>query len=466
MAEPKSDRAMAGPGNNNALSGVPSEALKTSMTHLDAPDSLAGASFQIPNFKFEGPVGVVPRATFSRLPSDCGSLCSPVEPEPASGDAGSGYAVMTPKQSIVHVTWSLVAGGSEMYAFTIASNLDPVRYNSFICAIDQGGPLEPEVKAAGIPYCIMNRRPGIQLSLVWRLFDLFRRTGARVVHTHHFNQLFYSAIGAKLLGAKLIHTEHSVEYLKARRFRIALRLLSILCDSVIAIGEDGASVLRGQVGIPTRKVRIVRAGVNMEEAPVSKEQAREELGLHPEDKIAVIVARLYPEKNHILLLDAFIDVVRRAPSARLLIVGEGTEQSAIAAHVSKLGLDSAVTMMGVRRDVQRILAASDLFVLSSDREGLPIAVLEAMAMSRPVVATRVGDVPKVVAEGVTGRLVESRNPKALAEAIVDVLSSTGLSDQMGENAREAVRKNFSLAAMINEFESLYSSKYPIHPSFH
>lgn len=375
--------------------------------------------------------------------------------QPWTESAAPDTAMGQPR-TVVHVTWSLVAGGSEMYAFTLASNLDPAKYQSFICALDQGGALEPEITAAAIPYRVMHRRPGIQLGLIWRLFSLFRRVGAQVVHTHHFNQLFYSSLGARLLGAKLIHTEHSVEYLKSRRFRVALRLLAVLCDSVIAISEDGAGVLREHVGIPARKLRIIRAGVQIPANPPSKEQAREELGLNPHDRIAVIIARLYPEKNHVLLLNAFAEVLRRVPRARLLIVGEGTERTAIDLHIDKLGLRPAVTLMGVRRDVHRILAASDLFVLSSDREGLPIAVVEAMAMSRPVVATRVGDLPKLVSEGVTGSLVEPDDPNDLARAVGELLSTPALADQMGKNARKVASRDFSIASMIDQYDSLYS----------
>ncbi|HEY6334215.1 MAG TPA: glycosyltransferase [Blastocatellia bacterium] len=373
----------------------------------------------------------------------------------AESDSGSIEFASTAKQVVVHVTWSLVAGGSEMYAFTIASNLDPNRYKSFICAMDRGGPLEADVRASGIPYRVINRPPGIHPSLIWRLFALFRRTSATVVHAHHFNQLLYSAIGAKLAGAKLIYTEHSVEYLKARRFRVALRLLSILCDSVIAISEDGRKVLLEKVGIPAGKVQIIRAGISMSQLAPSRADARQQLGLDTRDRIAVIVARLYPEKNHILLLDAFARVVKRVPRAKLLIVGEGTEREAIERHVEKLGLNDFVALMGVRRDVQRILAASDLFVLSSDREGLPIAVIEAMSMSRPVVATRVGDLPELITDGITGRMVEPRDIDGFAKAVGDVLGDPETAARMGKRAQGAVRDTFSLALMIDRFETLY-----------
>ncbi len=357
--------------------------------------------------------------------------------------------------AVAHVTWSLVAGGSEMYAYTIASHLNPEKFTSLMCAVDQGGALEPEVKRARIPYFIMNRRPGIELGLMWRLYRLFRERRVRVVHTHHFNQLFYSAIGAKLAGAKLIHTEHSIEHYKKRRFRIALRVLSIFCDKVVAIGSDGCGMLRDRVGIPERKLEIIRAGVEPGAFDESKSDARRALALDSQDRVVSIVARLYPEKNHLLLVRAFADVVKMVPRARLLIVGEGTEREAIIEEIARAGLNDAVQVLGVRRDVARILAASDAFVLSSDREGLPIAVLEAMAAARPVVATAVGDLPAVVRDGETGRVVPPKDRAALAAALVDVLTDSNRSQQMGVNGRKLAEK-YGLRAMIERYEKIYA----------
>ena len=167
---------------------------------------------------------------------------------------GSACIERVKRRLVMQLTWSLVAGGSEMYAYTIASRIDAARYSSFISALDQGGPLEAEIESSRIPYRIMNRRPGLELGLMWRLFRLFRDLRPAIVHTHHFNQLFYSALGAKLTGARIIHTEHSVEYLKRRRYRVALRLLSILCDKVIAIGDDGAHALTRRAGVPERRL--------------------------------------------------------------------------------------------------------------------------------------------------------------------------------------------------------------------
>jgi glycosyltransferase involved in cell wall biosynthesis len=357
-------------------------------------------------------------------------------------------------RTVAHVTWSLVAGGAETYALSIASRLDPSKFRSAFCAVDQGGALEAEVRRR-FPCEILRRPPGIHPGLVWKLYRLFRRWDVRVVHTHHFNQLLYSVIGAKLVGARIIHTEHSVEAYKRRRLRIALRLLSLLCHKVVVIGDDGRRTLEAGVGIPKRKLRLIRAGVSLDHPREPRAQVRAALGLGKAERVATIIARLSPEKNHQLLLSAFATVSRRMPEARLLIVGDGTERDAIAQEIERLGLQNCVRMLGVRRDVHRILAASDLFVLSSDREGLPIAVLEAMAAARPVLATAVGDIPTVVRDGISGRLVPPRDMQAMAVAMTEFFHDPQRASAMGAHGRRLVQENYDVAKTASAFQALY-----------
>lgn len=364
------------------------------------------------------------------------------------------------RTTVMQITWSLVAGGAEMYALTIASNLDAREYRPLLCAVDQGGALEGEIRRLGMPYTIMHRRPGIDWKLMWRLWRLFRSNQVDVIQTHHFNQLFYSLPGAILTGTRIIHTEHSIEAYKKRHLRIALRLMSLFCHKVIAIGSDGQRTLRHQVGIPARKLQVIRAGVNTRHYDIPPQQARQELGLEMHDRVVTIVARLFPEKNHRLLLQAFASVVRRLDRAKLLIVGDGIEENAIRQHVAELKLESHVRLLGVRRDVPRILAASDLFVISSDREGLPIAVLEAMAAARPVVATAVGDLPLVVHDRQTGRLVPRRDPHALAAALTELLADPQTAQAMGDRARQLVQEKYALPAMIAQYGKLYRASCP------
>lgn len=359
------------------------------------------------------------------------------------------------RRTVMQVTWSLVAGGAEMYALTLASGLNPRSYRTLMCGVDQGGALEAEIARRDIPYFVMNRRQGIDWRLMWRMFELFRRERVDVIQTHHFNQLFYCLPAALLLGIRVIHTEHSVEAYKRRRLRWALKLLSGFVHRVTVIGGDGQRVLSQQVGIPAQKLRIIRAAVDLRRFQEDRAQSRRQLEIEAQRPVAVIVARLFPEKNHILLLAAFKEVLKTVPDALLMIVGDGVEEKSIRDEIELLQLGASVRMLGVRRDIPMILAAADAFVLCSDREGLPIAVLEAMAAARPVVATRVGDLPAVVQDGQTGLLVDARHQKQLADAIGSLLSDPQRAQRLGQNGRHCVARDFSLEQMIQEHETLY-----------
>lgn len=360
--------------------------------------------------------------------------------------------------TVVHVTWSLVAGGSETYALTLASNLDARRYRSVICAMDRGGALETEAAQRGIPFVVMDRRPGIDLILMVRLWRFFSRVRARIVHTHHFNQLFYSLIGALLIGARIVHTEHDVELYKQKRYRLLLRLMSLMCDRVIAVGDEVARVLRERVGIAAEKIRIIPAGVDLDRFCQSREESRRELGIAPSDAVIAMVARLSPEKNHALLLKAFAGVSRSVKGARMLLVGDGPCRSAIDQQITQLGLTDKIEVLGYRNDIPSILAACDVAVLSSDREGLPIAVLEAMAAKRPVIATAVGDLATVVKHGKTGYLIEPGDSLSLELRLIELLGDPDWSAQMGVNGWESINRDFSQRLMIERHQAVYAGR--------
>lgn len=365
-------------------------------------------------------------------------------------------AAVAPQVAVVQVTWSLASGGSERYAVDLASALDSSHYSIHLCALDSGGELEADARKYDIPFTIMHRPPRISLTFMWRVYQFLRQKRPNVVHTHHFAPLLYSAVSTKLVGARLIHTEHGLGMYDCRRRRLALRLLSTLCSSIVAVGTESARFLREQVGIPAGKLSVIPGGIRTDQfVGSSRTAARRVLGLRDVDRVAVIVARLSAEKNHRLLLNAFREVSQRVENACLLIVGEGSERSAISTEISRLGLENCVRLLGLRRDIPRILAASDVFLLSSNEEGLPIAVLEAMASGLPIVATDVGDLCTVIEQSITGRLVPAGDIDAFAQATIDILADSAKAQVMGREARRRVT-SFSVRNMAERYQGLYT----------
>jgi glycosyltransferase involved in cell wall biosynthesis len=214
-----------------------------------------------------------------------------------------------------------------------------------------------------------------------------------------------------------------------------------------------------QTGVSPEKVVTIYNGVDAENFSTSGTrttgQVLQPFGIPTDVPLVGSVGRFRPQKGYADLLVAMKQVKENAPTARLLLVGDAELQADLEAKAMSLGLDEVVTFAGVRTDVPEILTALDVFVLASLWEGMPNAILEAMAAGLPVVATAVGGTPEVVVDGVTGLLVPPRDPTALAQAITRLLDDPDLRQRMGRAGRERVLQHFSVEQMVKRTQTLY-----------
>jgi glycosyltransferase involved in cell wall biosynthesis len=215
-------------------------------------------------------------------------------------------------------------------------------------------------------------------------------------------------------------------------------------------------ILAVGAGIPEDRVVAIPYGVvpgDYEVPAAAAAAARASLGAGPGDLLVVAVGRLHEQKRFDLLLDAFAAVQKKVPAARLAVVGTGDLRVDLLTRAREAGVADHVLFAGFRADVPAILAAADLFALSSDDEGLPMVVIEAMAAGRAVVATDVGSVRDLVEDGVTGRVVPRRDPAALAEAMAALLLDESKRQAMGEAGRARVRERYPLDRCIRDTEA-------------
>jgi glycosyltransferase involved in cell wall biosynthesis len=226
------------------------------------------------------------------------------------------------------------------------------------------------------------------------------------------------------------------------------------CRLVVAVSRAIAAQLERD-GVPRGKIRVVYEGV-CDRAPTSGgREALAALGVPPGAPVVGNVAALTGHKDHTTLLEAAARVVQRMPQAHFVIVGEGDLRSALEQRARALGLQGRVIFTGFREDVDRLLPAFDAFCLSSHMEGLGTSLLDAMAFARPIVATSAGGIPEAVEDGVTGRLVPPRDPEALADAIVQVLSDERLMKAMGAAGRLRFEQRFTADRMVEETLAVY-----------
>ncbi len=326
--------------------------------------------------------------------------------------------------------------------------------------------LVPAFVAAGVPVHDLNMRiPGDPRALA-RLVALLRRERIDLIHAHLPVAGIWARVAARLAGGpRVIYTEHNVPQRYAPITRILNRRTYRMNDVVIAVSDE---VRRGIEPYANGRPRIVtiqnavdaRALGTTEVDPAA---IRREFGFPPDALLVTTVGNLTPKKGHTFLLEAAGRIASRHPGARFLIVGQGPLTESLRAEAARLELNGTVAFAGFRADAVRLLAASDLFVLSSLFEGLPVTLLEAMALGKASVVTRVGGIPEVTDES-SSVLVEAGDSDALAAAIGALLEAPARRDQMGEAARARARSRYGVPQMVKAIEQVYGDLLRMPPA--
>lgn len=353
----------------------------------------------------------------------------------------------------------LNVGGAERIVEQLASGLARDRYNVKVVCLYDPHAIGAEIQAAGVPVIDLDMRGKMDLRAPYRLFRLLQEGNVQVLHAHLFHaNLLAATIGRLARVPVIIATRHSVEIGGGHREWVN-RLVRPLCDAVVAVSREVCEAEARCSSIDLDKLVMISSGVKgqiFEEVDqASMERLQSLWKIQPESCLVGTVGRFVEPKGYTYLLDALAKIQTQISDTKALLVGDGVLRQPMEDKARELGLSDTVVFTGTRRDVPGILALLDVFVMSSLWEGLPIALLEAMAAGLPVVATSVGGTPEVVVDGVTGLLVPPRDPDALAEAILTLLRDPGLRQRMGQAGRERVREQFSVEKMVKEIEGLY-----------
>jgi glycosyltransferase involved in cell wall biosynthesis len=297
---------------------------------------------------------------------------------------------------------------------------------------------------------------------VWpRLTSLLRQRGIDAVITVGAgDKMFWGRLAARRVGVPVVLSAlHSTGWPDGvGRLN---RMLTPITDAFIAVAESHGRFLAENLRVARNKVAVILNGVDTRRfAPVPDVAAiRSEFGIGPTDPVVGIVAALRPEKNHELFLDMAARVVRELPAARFLIVGDGPGRKSLEQRSHQLGIADNTLFVGSRSDVPRLLAAMDVFALTSHIEANPVSILEAMSVGRPVVATNVGSIHEAVAEGQTGFLVTPGDAYQFADRVTRLLNDPLRIQTMGAAARDAAIRRWSIEAMVGGYERLIESVY-------
>jgi glycosyltransferase involved in cell wall biosynthesis len=299
------------------------------------------------------------------------------------------------------------------------------------------------------------------------LIYFLRKKRYHIVHTHNSKAGFVGRLAAKITGVPVvIHTVHGFAFhdqepvWRQSLFRNLEKFASHMCDKMIFISQPLVDwALREKIILRRDKIAKVYSGIDLERfRPATEEEknsVREKWNIRHDDAVIGIVSKLWEGKGHEILIRAFKEVKKDIKRARLIIVGEGPLDNMLHDLVDSLGLSDSVLFTGFQMDVAAIISSFDVAVLPSYFEGMGRVLLEAMAMEKPVVASRVGGIPDLVKDNVNGLLITPGDVKGLADALKKLLNDKGLANIMGRDGRKGISDKFSADAMIRSISNIY-----------
>ena len=361
---------------------------------------------------------------------------------------------------VMFIHTEVVVGGAETLLLEIIRKMDRTRFQPELCCLKQLAELG-EVISQEIPTFVGLLKNKYDLGVIGRLAKLLkeRRIDAIVTVGTGGDRMFWGRLAAYRAGVPVVLSAlHATGYpMKVERLN---QMLSPISDGFIGCAKTHSQFLIEGERCPANKVFTVWNGVDVERfRPQDKAAMRARIGVSMDQPAVGIVAALRPEKQHVMLIEAWSKVIQRLPDAILVIVGDGVERAAIESKTRELGLEKNVRMLGMRSDVPEVLAGLDLKVLSSKMEANPASTLEANACGLPVVAPKVGSLIDTVEHGVTGLLCEPNDIESLSQAILEILTKDDRGAEMGVAARSKVCREFSLEVMVQGYENLIEGVY-------
>jgi glycosyltransferase involved in cell wall biosynthesis len=357
-------------------------------------------------------------------------------------------------------------GGAEVFTTGLATTLPRDRFDVRVCATREAeGFLVEMLDEAGIPWFCLERR-GRDPRPLREVYRYLRQNRIEVLHSHMFgSNVWGTTLGRLARVPVLIAQEHSWSYEGQLVRRLLDRhLIGRFASRFVAVTENDRRRMIEIEGVrPEKTVVIPAALVRRNSAGGSADGSRDvraELGIPLDAPVVGTVASMRPPKALHVLVDAFVELLKTMPEARLLMVGDGPSRQGVEAHARSRGLaEDRAIFTGQRPDVDRLIDAFDVSALSSVSEGTPLFIFESMARGRPVVSTRVGGVPEVIDDGQSGVLVPPEDPQALARTLEALLRDPARREAIAAGGRERLRE-FTPERAAERFAALYEELLP------
>lgn len=369
---------------------------------------------------------------------------------------------------IVHVIYRFDVGGLEMMLAECIRRIPRQRYRHAIVCISGYSAFAEKIDGTGTPIYSLDKPAGLGLSAHFRLWKLLRTLRPAILHTYCISAVEYTAMGMLASVPVRMHSEHGRNLNEADghniKYNVLRRVMALLMHSCVAVSNDLHSWLAEIVRVPRSKISCISNGIDTDRFSPKPTQlpSGPARALPPRHFVIGTVGRISEVKNQAVLVDAFVLLLERFRGSglelSLTIVGDGVLLTALKKKISTLGISHLVWTPGARDDIPEIMKTFSVFVLPSLSEAMPVAVLEAMATGIPVIASRVGGLPDIVKENITGMLVDSPCPELLVEAIAAYAQTPEMGRCHGAAGRKFVEHHHSIDRMVNDYLALYDAR--------
>ena len=353
--------------------------------------------------------------------------------------------------------------GAEQVVLALSKKMIPPCYSSIIACLKDGKAKEValarEARKLSLKIEIIDMQGRFDPGAISKIANLAKKLNISVIHSHGYKADILGFLAAKLARMPIVATHHAwtQEAAKIRFYNWLDSLFLRFFPVIVPVSDRVREDLLAR-GIDSGKIQTIYNGIDLERLRrgIHEQEVLKELGINLPCKIVTAVGRLIALKGFRYLLDAAADILRKNKNIIFILIGDGPLRNELREYAKSLGIEKEVIFTGFRYDVNSFLSLSHLFVMPSASESMPMALLEAMGLGKPVIATRVGGIPTVVAQGETGILINPKDHLALSEAIKGLLENEQLARKMGSAAKKLVESKYSLEVMAQRYGEVYS----------
>lgn len=363
------------------------------------------------------------------------------------------------KLRVLHIIPTFGIGGAERMVVNLLKAFNHEKFEVAACSLysEASTFFEKQLKECKIPVYYLGKHKGLDLRMIPRLYHLFRTFKPDIVHTHLY-AMRNAIVPIIICHIPLrFHTLHTIACKETDRIGRVINWIAFYFCKVIPISIS-QEVAKTAYNLYHVKTPIIYNGISINCFQSQKNIRsfyRKKENLKESDIIFVHVANFSPQKNHQLLIKAFEQAVKQCPNLKLLLVGDGELRIKMEKFVNEEKLEQNVYFLGLRQNISELLTTCDIFILSSDWEGTPMTILEAMSAGKPIIVTAVGGVPELVKDNVTGLLVPPKNAQALVKAMLRLANNPILREKMGRQGQRNALERFDINQIARQYEELY-----------